>query len=142
MKELHYYAKLLELGKISRREFIGRATALGVTVGLASTMAGKAVEAAGPKKGGHMRIGVGGGASSDNTDPGQYGEAFTMSMAHATRNYLTEIDREGKLVPELCTGWSVGRHRRQGASPKLRCGGSDGKSHNRTDGSRVWYLFL
>ncbi len=29
MKELHYYAKLLELGKISRREFIGRAVALG-----------------------------------------------------------------------------------------------------------------
>ena len=107
MKELHYYAKLLELGKISRREFIGRAMALGVTVGLASTMAGKAVEAAGPKKGGHMRLGVGGGASDDNLDPGRYGEPFTMSMAHATRNYLTEIDREGNLVPELCTGWSA-----------------------------------
>ena len=38
MKELHYYAKLLELGRISRREFIGRAMALGVTTALATTM--------------------------------------------------------------------------------------------------------
>ena len=104
MKELDFYAKLLEHGKISRREFMGRAAALGVTVGLASTIAGKAI-AATPKKGGHFRIGIGAGASSDNLDPGLYGENFTQWMGFATRNYLTEIDRSGTLVGELCTGW-------------------------------------
>ncbi len=106
MKELDFYAKLLEHGKISRREFMGRAAALGVTVGLASTMAGKAI-AATPKRGGHFRIGIGAGASSDNMDPGLYGENFTQWMGFATRNYLTEIDPSGTLVGELCTGWSA-----------------------------------
>ncbi len=36
MKELRYYVKLLELGRISRREFIGRAVALGATAALAN----------------------------------------------------------------------------------------------------------
>ena len=106
MKDLDFFTKLLEDGKISRREFMGHAIALGATVGLATTLAGKAI-AATPKKGGHMRLGVGAGASSDNTDPGLYGENFTQSMAFATRNFLTEIDTSGTLVPELCTGWSA-----------------------------------
>ena len=58
MKEVDFYTKKLEDGKISRREFMGRAVALGVAVGLASTMADKAM-AASPKKGGHLRYGVG-----------------------------------------------------------------------------------
>lgn len=53
--EVTYLAKMLELGKISRREFMGRAAALGVTTALASTMASKALKAAVPKKGGHLR---------------------------------------------------------------------------------------
>ena len=56
MEQVMHYAKLLELGKISRREFIGRAAAFGITAGLASTMASKALKAATPKKGGHMRL--------------------------------------------------------------------------------------
>lgn len=60
--EITYYAKLLEIGKISRREFIGRAVALGATTALATTMASKALKAATPKKGGHMRIGIGAGS--------------------------------------------------------------------------------
>ncbi|MFP6744606.1 MAG: ABC transporter substrate-binding protein, partial [Alphaproteobacteria bacterium] len=106
MKELDFYTKMLEDGKISRREFMGRAVALGVTVGVATTMAGKAAMAA-PKKGGHLRFGVGAGASDDTLDPATYGENFTQWMGFATRNYLTEIDREGKLVGELATGWSA-----------------------------------
>ena len=59
--EVTYYAKLLKLGKISRREFIGRAVALGATVAVASTMASKALKAVAPKQGGHLRTGVGHG---------------------------------------------------------------------------------
>ena len=106
MKDLEFFSKLLEDGKISRREFMGQAVAIGATVAVATSMADKAI-AATPNKGGHIRFGVGAGSSADNLDPGQYGENFTQSMGFATRNYLTEIDREGNLVPELCTGWSA-----------------------------------
>ena len=100
MKQIMHYAKLLELGKISRREFLGRAVALGVTTAMATTMASTALKAATPKKGGHMRIGIGAGASDDTLDPALYGENFTQWMGFATRNYLTEIDTSGKLVGE------------------------------------------
>ena len=106
MKELDFYTKKFEDGKISRREFMGRAVALGVAVGLASTMADKAM-AASPKKGGHLRMGVGAGASDDTLDPATYGENFTQNMGFATRSYLTEIDREGNLVGELATEWEA-----------------------------------
>jgi len=36
MKQLEYYSTLLTLGKISRREFMGRAAALGATTALAA----------------------------------------------------------------------------------------------------------
>ena len=106
MEELEFYTKRFEDGKISRREFMGRAMALGVAIGVASTMADKAM-AASPKKGGHLRMGVGAGASDDTLDPATYGENFTQNMGFATRNYLTEIDREGNLVGELATEWSA-----------------------------------
>ena len=52
MKEqLDFYADRVTAGKMSRREFIGKATALGLTTALASTMYADAVYAAGPKKG-------------------------------------------------------------------------------------------
>ncbi len=53
MTELKYYAKLLQLGKITRREFMGRAAAAGATVAMSSTLASKALKAATPMKGGH-----------------------------------------------------------------------------------------
>ena len=40
MKELEYYSNLLTLGKITRREFMGRAAALGATTALAGSLAG------------------------------------------------------------------------------------------------------
>jgi len=106
MEELEFYTKRFEDGKISRREFTGRAIAMGVAVGVASTMADTAM-AASPKKGGHLRMGIGAGASDDTLDPATYGENFTQNMGFATRNYLTEIDREGNLVGELATEWSA-----------------------------------
>ncbi len=106
MKQLDFYAKLLEHGKISRREFMGRAAALGVAVGLASTMAGKAI-AATPKKGGHVRAGLGHGSTTDSLDPGTYENGFTGALNAATNNVLAEIGQSGKLEPNLAESWEA-----------------------------------
>ena len=66
MKKLEYFSDLLTAGKITRREFMGRAAALGVTTALATTLAGKAAKAATPKRGGRFRLALTGGASSDD----------------------------------------------------------------------------
>ena len=106
MKQLEFYAKLLEHGNISRREFMGRAAALGVTVGLASTMAGKAI-AATPKKGGHVRAGIGHGSTTDSLDPGTYENNFMGQVNFATNNVLAEIGTSGQLEPNLAESWEA-----------------------------------
>lgn len=74
--EFRYLVKRAARGALSRREFLGRAGALGVTAGLASTLLATEVRAQGPVKGGHVKLGLGGGESSNSLDP-----ALTLSQA-------------------------------------------------------------
>ena len=55
-------------GKISRRDFIAYAAAAGVTASMADTIFSSAAHAA--KKGGHFKIGIGAGSTTDSLDPG------------------------------------------------------------------------
>ncbi len=107
MKQLDYYAKLLELGKITRREFVGRALALGATAALATSMAGKALQAATPKRGGTLRIGIGHGSTTDSLDPATFEQAFTQFFGFGLRGHLTEVDTDGQLIPDLSESWSA-----------------------------------
>ena len=50
--ELHYLSRRAVLGKLSRRDFLGRAAALGVTAAFANTLLASAARAEGPQKGG------------------------------------------------------------------------------------------
>ena len=106
MKELDHYAKLLQRGKIDRRQFIGRAVALGATAMAASTMASKALKAA-PKSGGRLRMGIGAGATTDTLDPATYLQNFTQFLGFGLRNNLTEVSNTGELIPELAEGWEA-----------------------------------
>ena len=91
-------------GTITRREFIGRATALGVTAALATTIATSAV-AATPKKGGHMRLAMGHGSTTDTMDPATVGTGLEWVAMFGLCNTLTELAADGKLVPSLAESW-------------------------------------
>ena len=106
MKELDHYAKLLQRGKISRREFVGRAVALGATALAATSIAGKALKAA-PKRGGRLRMGIGAGATTDTLDPATYLQNFTQFTGFGLRNNLTEVSNTGELIPELAESWEA-----------------------------------
>ena len=54
---------------ITRRDFMGRAAALGLTTALATSLAGQAAKAATPKKGGVMKLAMGHGSMADTCDP-------------------------------------------------------------------------
>ena len=107
MKQIRHYAMLLQEGKISRREFMGRALALGATAAFATSLAGKAVQAATPKKGGTLRIGIGAGATTDSVDPGTFLQSFTQFLGFGLRNNLTEVSSTGELIPELAESWEA-----------------------------------
>ncbi len=108
MSELKYYSNLLTLGKISRREFMGRAVALGATTALAASMAGKAAMAAEPKKGGRFRLALTGGATSDDIDPATTLDTYMINVLFGQlRNCLTEISEDGELIGELAESWEA-----------------------------------
>ncbi len=99
-------ARLRE-GKVSRREFLGTVTAMGVSAALASTMLSDAAKAATPKKGGLMKLAMGHGSTSDSFDPGVIENGFQWVMNYAFTNTLVELSAEGELVPSLAESWEA-----------------------------------
>lgn len=88
--------------RISRRDFMRRATALGVSTALATGVLSKAGYAQEPKKGGKFIIGLGHGATTDSLDPGTYPDSMTGVCGWgAPSNSLTEMDEAGNIVPDL-----------------------------------------
>ncbi len=97
----------LESGKLTRRGFISSALALGVSLTAASTLLNH-VEAAAPKKGGRLRVGLTGGATTDTLDPGQILDLYMIHLQFGQlRNGLTEVAANGKLTPELAESWEA-----------------------------------
>ena len=71
MKKLEHLQRQLSEGRITRREFLTRTAALGLTAAVPSIILQEEALAAAPKKGGHYRQGLTGGATSDVLDPAQ-----------------------------------------------------------------------
>ncbi len=93
--------------KISRRQFVTQLSALGVGAALMpSVMSGKAL-ATGPKKGGHFRMGMGGGSTTDSLDSALLAAQIEISTSYATRNNLVEVDHKGEALPELAVSWEA-----------------------------------
>ncbi len=99
MTDLKKVKGLVAQGKMSRREFMSYAVAAGVTVTAASTMYSSIAKAA--KKGGHLKVGIGSGSTTDSIDPGQFADTYMQSVGFAHHNYLTEVDHTGAVNPEL-----------------------------------------
>lgn len=94
-------------GKISRREFLTRATALGVTTAAAYSMIGAAapVHAAGhAKMGGTLRIQQ---EVRGLKDPRTYDWSQIANFTRGTLEYLVEYNNDGSFTPMLLEGWDV-----------------------------------
>ena len=95
-------------GRISRREFLGRAAALGVLAPAASALLGKAVLAEGPKKGGTLKLGLVGGAATDSLDPALWASQVPYTFGRAWGEVLVETSPvDGSPVPVLAESWSA-----------------------------------
>ncbi len=107
MKTLKELETLLRQGGISRREFMGRSAMLGVGAALASSIASRAVMAATPKQGGHFRLSIGAGSTTDSLDPATFTDTYMQTVGFGLRNHLAEVAGDGKLVPELAESWEA-----------------------------------
>jgi peptide/nickel transport system substrate-binding protein len=98
--------KEVQEGKLSRREFMKRATALGLTAPFATSLLSQSVRAATPKKGGRFILGMGHGSTTDSLDPATHENGFTYNAIYTYANNLFEIDNTGELVPELVESYA------------------------------------
>ena len=89
-----------KVGRISRRQFVSSMVASGVALPSALGMATQAMASV-PKSGGHYRLGLGHGSTTDSLDPATYENGFTNNMIGSTHNTLTNIASDGSLVGEL-----------------------------------------
>ena len=102
-------SKLYAAGRISRRDFMQGATAMGVTIAAASTMAVQA-EASTPKKGGTLRVALGHGSTTDSYDPATFENGFangTFSVVNDGSVYQPwKNDFEPEGEQELSEAWN------------------------------------
>ena len=69
MKDIDILLKAMESGCMSRRQFLGRAVALGMTTGAASTLLSRSAYASAPKRGGEVVVATEETAQTETFDP-------------------------------------------------------------------------
>ncbi|MBU2983237.1 ABC transporter substrate-binding protein [Lentibacter algarum] len=99
--ELDYLKKRAGQGKLSRREFIGKTSALGVSAAAAGTMFATAVQAEGPKKGGVFKIGSIGGESTNSLDPATWASQMPYHIGRQFADPLVEVAADGSIDSRL-----------------------------------------
>ncbi len=94
----------LKNGRLSRRDFIKLSSALGLTAFAPSILQAASME---PKKGGHFKMGLGHGSTTDSLDPAVMENGFTQSLGFAIYNHLTEVKADGTLGHNLAESWEA-----------------------------------
>ncbi|CAH0342222.1 ABC transporter substrate-binding protein [Rhizobium sp. CECT 9324] len=94
-------------GGINRRGFLGGTTALGLAAGFGgSLLLPNGARAQEPKRGGHLKMGLKGGAATDTLDPATYSASVLFVVGHLWGDTLVESDpKTGAALPSIATSW-------------------------------------
>ncbi len=106
--DLSKLTHLARTGQLSRRDFLGRAAALGIAAPLASQMLARAAQAQTPRKGGDLVMGLNGGASTDSLDPASFASPVPYTFGKCWGETLVETHPDdGTAVPVLAESWEA-----------------------------------
>jgi peptide/nickel transport system substrate-binding protein len=104
-KEFHHMVLSAAKGRMSRREFFGRASAMGISTAIAGTLLASVARAQDPVKGGLLRAGVSGGESTNTLDPALAASPapFMVNMMWGEMLVITNErgEAEGRLAEEF-----------------------------------------
>ncbi len=107
-KELSYLGKRVAEGKLSRRDFLGRAAALGVGAVAANSLLADIARAQGPKKGGHLKMGLVGGESTNSLDPAKWLTQVPQNFGSTWGELLViQSPEDGSPQPVLAESWEA-----------------------------------
>ncbi len=99
--ELEFLSRHVARGKMSRRDFLGRAAALGVTATFANGLLSSAARAQGAVKGGILKAGLVGGESTNSLDPATWLSQVPYSFGRAWAEQLVEVNPDGSIQHQL-----------------------------------------
>lgn len=105
MEELDFLGRRVAQGKLSRREFLGRAAVLGVSAAFANNLLAEAAWAEAPVKGGLLKLGLQGGGATDSLDPAAISSNLSMIFSRQWGEQLVERAPDGELRPQLAEEW-------------------------------------
>ena len=95
--QLDYLKKQASLGKLSRRDFLGKTSALGVSAAAAGTMFATVARADTPKKGGDFKLGSVGGESTNSLDPATYASQVPFHNGKQFGDTLVDVTGDGSI---------------------------------------------
>lgn len=106
-EELKYLSRRAALGTLTRRHFLGRAGALGLSAVAANTMLSSAVKAAGAQQGGTLRMGLQGGSTTDSLDPATATNQVAQSVIRMWGEPLVELTDDGGLEGKVAESFEA-----------------------------------
>ena len=105
-EEIDHLGRLMAQGRLSRRDFLGRAAALGVSTALATTLAGRAL-AETPVKGGVLRAGMQGGDATDSLDPAAWASQVPYFFGRSGASSWCRCRPTARSKPALAEEWGA-----------------------------------
>lgn len=100
------YRKQFLSGKLSRREFMTRMTALGIGAASATSLvAGLTTAAQAATKGGLLKLATSTGGTTDSLDPTKYLSTSDYTRAFQMYSPLVALDRNSQAIPALAEAW-------------------------------------
>lgn len=99
-QEVDYLSRCVAAGRLSRREFLGRATALGVSATFANSFLASAARAQGPVRGGIIKGGLHGGEATQSLDPAVF-MTLPANFGKCWGEYLVAVVPGGGLENRL-----------------------------------------
>ena len=106
-KQVDDLKRALSEGRIGRREFISRATALGMAAAIPLSILNEEARAAAPKRGGKLRQAARGGALSDSLDGALVVDTHPENTNWQCRNNVTQMMPDGNVGADLAESWEA-----------------------------------
>src|SRR5690606_10532611 len=107
-RELEFLSRSVAVGRLSRRDFLGRAAALGVTATFANSLLVSAANAQAPQKGGALKMGLVGGESTNSLDPATFLTQVPQNFGSTWGELLViQSPEDGTAQPVLAESWEA-----------------------------------
>ncbi|MDZ4096562.1 MAG: ABC transporter substrate-binding protein [Paracoccaceae bacterium] len=93
--------------RVSRRSFLNRTAAVGLTAALGTSLLPGGARAEEPKKGGILKMGLSGGETTDALDPGLSDSPVPFSVGRLWGDTILDVTADGGLAPRLASSFEA-----------------------------------